>query len=244
MTPTHLPLLFREDQFDPVTRIRRGRLYNPSDGSLTQEWRVRPHPSAPFEGAAAKEDGYLRKRLITYYDWPAGAYLSGKQHLVLIALGGASQTLWRVIGIEELSSKEHLITLKSRSNMGLLPEIDAGAIPESGRKFVIEAAERVVDTAYRSGPESLIDRCRELATAALSSLLGVSGRDLGDLAVTAERQKRYLLQSCARTLAILHSRTKVAEQQSRGVLHPSEDDAELALQCVGAIIRESGWVTP
>jgi hypothetical protein len=239
-----LPLLFREDQFDPVTRIRRGRLYNPTDGVLEQKWSVRPNPSAPHEGAAARPDGYLRKRLRTYHCWAAGTHLSAGARGTFLALGSSKENLWKVIAIEELYTTEHLVTLKARFNMGVLPEIDGQKVPEADRKPILKAAERIVDTAHRAGPESTIDRCREFATVALSSRLSIRGKDLGDLAVAAGEKKKFLLQSCARVLAILHSRTKTAEQQSRGIPHPTEEDAELALHCAGAIVRMAHVMTP
>lgn len=37
-------LLFREDTFDPVTRVRRGRLY---ERGPKETWHVHAHPAAP-----------------------------------------------------------------------------------------------------------------------------------------------------------------------------------------------------
>jgi hypothetical protein len=36
--------VFREDSFDPVTRIRRGRMYK-SPGTQPQDWKVQIHPA-------------------------------------------------------------------------------------------------------------------------------------------------------------------------------------------------------
>ena len=51
--------------------------------------------------------------------------------------------------IEELFTKEHLVTLKARSNLGVLPEIDAAKIPEAGRKLVLQTAERLQQSSSR-----------------------------------------------------------------------------------------------
>src|ERR1043165_4394277 len=39
-------VVFREDSFDPVTRIRRGRLFKWADGyAQPYRWQVEPHPA-------------------------------------------------------------------------------------------------------------------------------------------------------------------------------------------------------
>ena len=47
-------LIFREDSFDPVTRIRRGRLYQWGDGCLQQTWYFAPGGA---HGSRSYDDG-------------------------------------------------------------------------------------------------------------------------------------------------------------------------------------------
>ena len=42
---------FREDSFDPITRIRRGRFYC-ADGAQPKQTRVSHHPAMPLESIA------------------------------------------------------------------------------------------------------------------------------------------------------------------------------------------------
>lgn len=44
-----------------------------------------------------------------------------------------------------------------------------------------------------------------------------------------------------RIIARLHSRAKPNEQEKRGTPAVTEDDAQLALSCVGLVLREQGW---
>lgn len=239
----HAKLLFREDYFDPVTRVRRGRFYTRND-SQPHEWLVPPHPALPDERRQAGQDARLRKRLYSFHDWPARTQISEKAPYATIVLGvKQAATLWRVIAIEQISTGEDLVTLKSRSNMGVLPELSDEKVPSAHRQRVWECIDRLVDTAYRGGPEGVIDRSRDLATATLGALLEEPAKDLSDLAKLAAKQDRLLLSSAARILCLLHSRAKPAEQFKRSVLHPTEDDAALSLECAASILREVGWTT-
>lgn len=106
----HARLLFREDSYDPVTRIRRGRFYNRSDCVQPQEWRVQRHPALQEEGARDSE-GYLVKRLFGFHIWAARIHL-GASRRTLVALGiRDAMTLWSVVGVEQISTGEDLVRI-------------------------------------------------------------------------------------------------------------------------------------
>jgi len=243
-------LLFREDYFDPVTRIRRGRFYNRNDGAQPQFWTVQAHPALPSDSRLIGAGGLIKKQLYGFYDWPARTHLKEPSNAVTIALGTVDAvTLWRVIGIEQISTGEDLVTLKARSNMGVLPEIVQSQMPSAGKDRVLEALGNAVETAYRGGPESIVDRCRDLASAVLgayfeASVRNASHKDLGDLVRIAREQSRYVIENAAQIIGLLHARGKPSEQSKRGLVVPSNEDAALALECAGAIIREVGWAKP
>jgi hypothetical protein len=165
------PLLFREDHFDAVTRIRRGRLYNRGDGTQPQMCSVQVHPALPSDTRSINQ-GVVKKPLHRFHDYAARVHLKTSTRPVTVVLGVQdAMTLWRVVGIEQISTGEDLVTLKSRSNMGVLPDISENALPAGGAKRVLQTIETLIDTAYRGGPESVIDRCRDLASAALGAHL-------------------------------------------------------------------------
>lgn len=238
----HANLLFREDHFDPVTRIRRGRFYNAGDGVRKQDWWVPPHPSLPAEVYGAVHNGQLKKLLLVFFDWPASHHLAQPLHGVTVVLGTqGAMTEWRVIGMERISTNEDLVTLKARSNMGVLPEVSEDMLPTAHKNHIMQFIANVTDTAYRGGPESLVDRCGDMATAVLAAYYGVPDKPLGHLATLAGDKGKRIVGNAASILAQLHSRGKPQEQQTRGVRHPQNEDAALALECAGTILREVGW---
>ncbi|WP_206958146.1 hypothetical protein [Trinickia acidisoli] len=115
--------------------------------------------------------------------------------------------------------------------------------------MIKEQCEKAASSAFRDDSESVIDRCREAATAALNAerlLIENSeiqnGKDLVKLAEYFEGQKRFILSNAARTIALLHSRAKSVERLNRGTSAPHEADAELAIALLGSIYRELRWV--
>jgi hypothetical protein len=240
------PLLFREDYFDPTTLIRRGRLYNRGDGTQPQQCSVQAHPALPSDSRSLNQ-GHVKKVMFRYHDFAARTQLRPGPHPVTLVLGiKDAMTLWRVISIEQISTGEDLVTLKAHSNMGVLPEIIENAIPEGGRTRVLNFMQTLVDIAYRGGAASVIDRCRDLASAALGvhfeSLDSKAPHlDLGGLRKIAHAQKRYLIDSAANTIALLHSRGKPNEQERLGTPAIVADDAALALHCMSLILRELKW---
>lgn len=152
--------IFREDSYDPVTRIRRGRLYQWIDGSLQHQWHCHPHPSQPNDRDYVRVDGIVRRNLHTYHAM-LGTQSRINSATSLLVLGSKlAPTVWRIVSAEMTISGEELITLRARSNLGVLPEVIEGALPETGKKAVISAVATVVDSAFRSSPVSLVDACR------------------------------------------------------------------------------------
>lgn len=241
-------LVFREDFFDPVTRIRRGRFYV-GPGQQPQNWYVQQHPAFVDEVGSRDTQGYIRKSLFGFLPWSAFANLKETHNTGLVALGVADAfSLWRVIDIERISTREDLVTLRARSPMGILPDIDEAALPTVGREKILETISKAIDTAYRAGPESVIDRCRDAAQTALGAWMSQEfGEDkwrtidLGKQIEALKGKGRAILDNSANVLARLHARVKPNEQVKREVRVPTEQDAECALSLLGMILRELGW---
>lgn len=240
---------FREDFFDPVSRIRRGRLYKKmSGGGQPKEWFVVPNPAVETRAnvLANVPDG-VKKRLLSY-----GAYfLSIDKGInaissILLALGaGEAYSLWSIIGVERISSDEEVITLKARQSLGILPEVNWEKVPETFRAKVQETLETLLDDVHRAGPESVVDRCRDAASAILCAHLGEAHKkkDLGPLIreLNNEETKKNIVIAASDIVRIFHVRAKPNEQITRGLRAVREQDAELAVQCVGVILCELGW---
>lgn len=243
-------LVFREDSFDPVTRVKRGRFYDFHDGARCPEWNVQVHPMRPSEQTSANREGMIKKQLWNWHKCLISHRLKSLSNLPMVALGTANaHTLWRIVGIEGLVTGEELVTLRAKANLGVLPEIDAEKVPEVSRIKVLEAVDKLVDTVYRAGPESVVSRCRDAAAAILGAFLSrvqksAPCKDLGDLIKIMKNaeEPRVMIVSAATIIARLHPREKPNEQIGRNLPPILEEDAELAVNCVGSLLREVDFV--
>ena len=250
-------LVFREDSFDPVTRVRRGRLYEWRDGALNQTWYFPPHPAEPPDRNNMSMDGRLNRMLYTYH--PARIFASAFPNSVRaqLVLGTQSApTVWRIVSVETIASGEELITLHARSTFGCLPELIDDHIPKQASPEVTTILDKVADAAFRSSPVSLIDLCRAATTTVLAYWLEASGDapnnvhhlDVGDLLKAVEKQQGNgntqppsAAGSAIRLLQRFHSRGKPNEQKRYNTRPPTEEDAQFALNALGFLLRELGW---
>jgi len=244
--PGDAQFVFREDSFDSVTRIRRGRMYK-TPGTQPQDWNVQPHPAYQEEQAARNNGGWLRKRVNGFQAWPAMRELGGPLGTTLIALGTKdAYTLWRVVDVERIFTGEDLMTLRARNALGVLPELNPAAIPEDGKAKLAEVIGRLNNAAYRAGPEDVIEAARAAAQWILGVYLAdrehkpeLRLKDIGQLPQLLEDMQ--VLKSLAQILARLHSRTKLNEQERYDTRPVLEGDAEYALAAVGMLLRELDW---
>ncbi len=175
---------------------------------------------------------------------------SGQQQIVILGSRSAF-SIWTVIHKEVVHTREVLVTLKSRQSFGALPEIDWNRVPDKSG-LVKGKIDGLLDDIYRAGAESVVDRAREAATAILSAYLqneGVSdasGKDLGGLTDLLDKRNgkngQRIVRCAAEIPQRLHSRAKHAEQERHDDIRPiSEQDSELAVQCVSVMLCDLGW---
>lgn len=245
----HKHCYFREDSFDPVTKIRRGRFYQWAGEENT--WHVIPPPFR-IATQGPDSDGYVGVILKKYeaYKVPMNTVADSQD---LVVLGSSTAfAVWSIVGIETISTGEELVTLKSRQSFGALPDIDWKKVPTDHRDKVQETIEKLTDDYRRAVPESVIDRAREAATAILSAYLqskgieDAKGEDLGrlieKLVSNANKHEQRVVACAAEIPQRLHSRGKHAEKAKRDGLRPiREPDAELAMQCIGAMLCDLRW---
>lgn len=250
-------LIFREDSFDPVTRIRRGRLYEWGDGSLQQTWYFTRHPAEPMDRDHMTTDGRLNRTLWTYR--PAQRFSSLFPNILraqLVLGTHSAPTVWQVVSVETVASGEELLTLRARSSFGALPELIEEHIPEGAKTEVLATLAHVADGAFRSSPVSLVDLCRAAATVVLAHWIESTGDapdklhylDLGALLKAFEKQQGNTdtnspsaAGSAIRLLQRFHSRGKPNEQKRYNTRPPTEEDAQLVLSALGFLLREVGW---
>jgi hypothetical protein len=236
--PSMVSPLFREDSFDPTTRIRRGRFYTPQSPS-SKEWkteRVNHYPyGQPVGGqpASYNMDGY---------DALQPGSLARNQ---LVFLGAVNhRTAWHVVGAERLFNNEILFTLRSANTLGLLPEIKEQDIPPGRRGQILSGLEKVANIAHNHMPQPIVEECREFIRAMLAARNpDAEGKDLGKL---SEMLSEEGIKSAARIISRLHARGKSAEQEKQAqkgnsLRDVSDEDGELAISLVAFMLREFGW---
>lgn len=243
---------FREDMFDPVSRIRRGRFYKFT--GTPSSWQVLPSPQVTIAGSRPSSDGLISlPSLVAYGACAVSAELKtfGIAHAVVVLGKGQSSTIWSIIHIETSFTGEEMVTLKARQSLGALPIVNWSTVPVDAVASVREKLDVLEDDYLRAGVESVVDRAREAATAILSGYLqhqGVveaKGKDLGKLigllAKSNGKDEQRIVTCAAEIPQRLHSRAKHAEQEGRKTRPLREQDAELAVQCVGVMLCDLGW---
>lgn len=250
---SHPPLgwAFREDSFDSVTRIRRGRLYEAASTQPTEN-RVAPHPYEDPMMRSVGAGGRVVKSLYTYLPCMDLLQREHRGQGGTLALGSQDASSgWRIIQTELLANGDVMVTLKALTAYGIIPELNSVVVDERFRISVVQALNRAVEAAFRETPISVIDQCRNAVTVVLSRWLVQQGadeaatlpKDLG--AVVKALEANHPTMVCARNLADviarLHPRGKTNEQHAKQLRIPVEEDAELALQALGCVMRELGW---
>lgn len=235
---------FREDVYDPIARIRRGRFYF-AEGTQPTEWYVQPHPALPYERAEGDKHD-LTKRLENFHGKPIWYdYIKGRREQPLVLLGRDDRfTVWTIINVEAIATGEDLVTLKARSSLGVLPVVSEEKIPASFRAGVLESLSAFADEVHRSAPVSVIDRARDAASHILLAYFDATGKDAKDLSEMVkplDDKKLVIAASAAKIIARLHARAKPVEREKRTLRAIREEDAQLATQCVGTILCELKW---
>lgn len=240
--------VFREASFDPVTRIRRGLLFEPFPGGQPNTVLTRGHPADQF--AIPMRGESMTKQL--YHFWPCQTLLNKPRagHGMELALGQSTCSMWRIVQVERVVGDDVLVTLKALSAFGILPELRYEAIPEEHRLSVQRAIERVLDSAFRETATSVIDQCRNAAVVLLGRWMASQGAtetsigpDLGKLLhrLRGEPFQRFAAAGAAEMINVLHPRGKANEQETKGYRLAQQEDAEAAVQAIGFILRELGW---
>lgn len=235
---------FREDSFDPVTRIRRGRLYHPWGSSQPSDQHVLPHPYDDPMRRAVNSAGRIVKRLNVF---------ATCSELLNKPRRGESQaaSAWLILSTEVLANRAVMVTLRAMSAYGVLPPLDESKVPEAFRVVVKQSFERVVDSAFRESPSSVVEHCRDALQVFISRRLIADGKDeaikkeeLAPIADVVEKPpyKMVCVGNLARVVARLHGgRGKTNEREDKGTRELTAEDAELSVRAVGFVLADFGW---
>lgn len=238
--------IFREDAFDPATRIRRGRLY--VGGRTAHAW-----DQVTVDGINTYNWNNLRPE-VSYIAWTPNANPRDILDHVIQIGGGDFATSWRVVAVERLSIGQILLTLRAHSVFGVLPDLRANLLDEQGNPLlqskqlqVKSSMDRLVDTFHRLQPVPTVDAARETARLILAAWIGskADGKDLQKV-IALIPNKMALLCNAAFIVNRLHPRAKSSEQETQAgegnvLREPTEEDAESSVHLIALMLREIGW---
>ena len=253
-------LIFREDSFDPLTRIRRGRFYQLHTRSPWASAQVANGFYGSPVGIASHgefdDDGRF-----AIADLPGLDAVANHE----VQLGETTNaTAWRIAAVEKNVFGQQVFTLRAKSLFGALPELSSELIDQSKEvleaeevKIVAESLNVLVDALHRQQPVPIVDVARETARVMVGAWLGKVADGI-DLSAAAEKiacdnnansENKCVARWAASIIARLHPRGKSAEQEKQRakslILRPIVDeDAECAVHLVGLLLRELGWSKP
>ena len=242
---------FREDMFDPVSRIRRGRFYK-FVGSKGENWTVLPSSQVSIPRTGIDKDGMLHVPSLSGY---RPCVISGElnnleiAHAVVVLGKEKSSTIWSIIHIETSFTGEEMVTLKARQSFGALPELNMEKLQTMDGGNIHEALQTLEDDYHLASPESVVDRANEAATRIMNAFLQLMGRPTQDSLFKAiieagklyPQDKKEIVRNAADIVRLLHGRTKYAVQRDKKTREVREQDAELAVQCIGVMLCDLGW---
>lgn len=229
--------VFLEDSFDPVTRVRRGRVY--AGGHSTTSYVSPPNSFIGDSGVQMRMHEYQREPLHKFKG------LHGAK-LPLVYLGSEDfRSTWKIIEIEQDATEAYVLVLKSYRSLGEIPEINWKAVPDQIRRQFEERLEHVEVSINRETPNSVIDRCRDAIGLIIGTLVQSPTKDLNDAiehySKSSVGKHKKLVQHAAHTIRILHSRGKPNVEHKFRTPPLLEEDAQLAVRCFGTILKEVDW---
>jgi hypothetical protein len=152
---------------------------------------------------------------------------------------------WSIVGIEASARGGPMVTLRLDGYLGLLPELGS-SVPADIRGDLENRLNLVAASSGRADPGSTIDCCRNALALVFGHLCGDRSLDLipaVDAYVKKEGETEGMRSWPARIVARLHSRGKPNEKEKRRTRAVEDSDAEFAVECVTAVLKELGWTT-
>ncbi|SEH40998.1 hypothetical protein SAMN05192544_1001292 [Paraburkholderia hospita] len=244
--------IFREDSFDPVSRVRRGRLFQSFTKNNRELVLVEAHSNSLSDSRRSRSDGRVPKELNVFIHCTELLGRPNRGEGLQLAIGHVgAHSLWRILQTEQMVNQDVLVTLRAESAFGILPALNMAQIPKENQKPVTDAYDRVMKVAYRDSPTSVVDQCRNLcAVLAGRWLRQLTGdekavhKDLGPCLTAIGKHvgenERRLIRAALETVNLLHPRAKDNERERLDLREVSNADAELALHATGFVLRELG----
>lgn len=106
--------------------------------------------------------------------------------LTLVVGSGTGTSAYSIVQMEQMINGDVMVTLKERSALGVIPELNEAAVPPSSLKPVRQALERAVNSAFRETAVSVVDQCRNAMATMLGHFLAAEVPDKADGMIRSE----------------------------------------------------------
>lgn len=246
--------IFIETSFDFGSRIRRGRLYQ-NFGNVDRETvRVEAHPAVHSDLIKAANNGWrIPKNLTIYHECAELLTRPNHGEGLRMMLGHTdAASIWKIVQVERSIGSDIVISLRSESAMGILPELDKSRIQPANFADVKSAYDRVLNAAYRELPTSVVDQCRNAAVVFVSRWMQTVinsetavEQDLGSWLKSIKNyfgeNKMVALRSALEIINKLHPRGKDNERHKMALRTVDESDATFAVHALAFVLREIDW---
>lgn len=246
--------MYVDSSFDPTSRIRRGRLFQKFDNLGWVVVQVEAHPAINSDLLkAANNNGRVPKELSLFIECTDLLQMPNQGQGMQLALGQRDgHSLWRILQTERVATGDVLVTMRAESAFGIIPVIDKSKVHPESLRSVEVAIDRVVNSAYKELPQSVVDHCRNAAVMVISRWMQSVSQaeapvehDLGfwisEVKRTFGEKDMLALRAALETINRLHPRGKDNEAYKHGLRQVTEADAEYAVHAFSFILREVKW---
>jgi len=246
--------MFVDQSFDPASRVRRGRLFQSFGNAGWETVHVEAHPAHSSDvNRIANGVGRTGKELSVFMECTSLLQKRNRGEGMQLALGQRdSYSLWLIIQTERIATGDVLVTLRAESPFGILPQLDKSKIHPDYVKGVEAALERVLNSAYRELPQSVVDHCRNAAVMVISRWMQAETgagapveQDLGHWIRAVKNHfgehEMVALRSALEAINRLHPRGKDNEANKYQLRQVEEADAEYAVHAISFVLRELKW---
>lgn len=231
-------LVFIEQSFEPISRIKRGRFFLITDT---------PQPDNLYryqgQGGILQVSGNANSNSVAAYKFQS--YEPSREFDIrntFVFFGNSRiQSKWKILAVDSIVTNEEVYVLQEVNGIGVIPTLDETAIPFQYFKEV-ESEYEILLSELHTSPESVVDHCRDVATSLLTALLDSteSRKDLGKLIGSVEKKYQVVI-NCAAIINRLHPRRKPNEKERHKLKDLTGADADFAVQCIFQIIKELNW---
>ena len=241
-------IVFIEDYFNSAARIRRGRVYIPGIQNSWYKGMISPLPPIFRAQSTANQNVNQVKVQVSYMSLNSSVMPTGTE--VLLGRKG-SQSSWSVVLAEQDLSSGLVLTLKAKTFFGVLPDVDASALPDNNRQDILYALDAVVETASTQAPQAAVEASKnavyELVLAKYPQSITRVADELGVMAkwlcnnVDEHGNKMQSRGTAVDIVNKLHSRGKANAAKARNTRPLSLEDANLAVSAVAFLLQDFGW---